>query len=229
MPIPSRPPAAAAATPDHLEQPDRRDDGERRGDPTPAPRWWLLVVNVALLQWLGVRLVPTAGAHVRWTLLRYVWPLTGFWSPYRWIAQVAPPLVRALTAAELGRALSDAHAEIDRLRALKEPQLGQAELDALVRMARRQHHDARVAEINAAIAGDRRPRLTGPAPVLADFSASSTYARGTPPPGAPPPDVSISPAELHLAMRRAADVARAGHTSDDAVAIAAEELGLVLP
>lgn len=33
-PIPCSP-AAAAATTEDLEQPDRRDDGDRRGDPTP--------------------------------------------------------------------------------------------------------------------------------------------------------------------------------------------------
>jgi hypothetical protein len=27
------------------------------------------------------------GARTRWTILRWVWPLTGWWSDYRWIAR----------------------------------------------------------------------------------------------------------------------------------------------
>jgi hypothetical protein len=63
------------------------------------------LLNFALPQWLGVRLqaefdrgawlrgprgrwwgadAPRHGP-VRWTLLRWVWPLTGWWSGYRWI------------------------------------------------------------------------------------------------------------------------------------------------
>lgn len=59
-----------------------------------------------LVQWFGVRLqaefdraalrgprgrwwsanAPSHG-RVSWSLLRWVWPLTGWWSPYRWIAR----------------------------------------------------------------------------------------------------------------------------------------------
>jgi len=36
-------------------------------------RWWS-------------RYAPREG-RVTWSLLRWVWPLTGWWSPYRWIAR----------------------------------------------------------------------------------------------------------------------------------------------
>jgi hypothetical protein len=74
------------------------------------------IANFLVLQWFGVRLarveVPgrmrvvarravragqlvtaadvdmsTAEPVRRWTLLRWVWPLTGWWSAYRWIAR----------------------------------------------------------------------------------------------------------------------------------------------
>ena len=64
-------------------------------------------LNFAVLQWFGVRLAPSwtpsdddeprgrwwsSGAParstpVRWRLLRWIWPLTGWWSSYRWIAR----------------------------------------------------------------------------------------------------------------------------------------------
>lgn len=77
---------------------------------------WLGVLNFAVLQWFGVRLarvyrVEQYGAratHVSmmpdgsfslggvaetrripdgWRLLRWAWPLTGWWSDFRWIAR----------------------------------------------------------------------------------------------------------------------------------------------
>lgn len=65
------------------------------------------VLNFLLLQWFGVRLqaefdreawlkgprgrwwasdVPRTG-RIGWSLLRWVWPLTGWWGRYRWIAK----------------------------------------------------------------------------------------------------------------------------------------------
>lgn len=65
------------------------------------------MVNFLVLQWFGVRLqaefdreawlrgprgrwwasdVPVEG-WIAWSLLRWVWPLTGWWSAYRWIAR----------------------------------------------------------------------------------------------------------------------------------------------
>lgn len=57
---------------------------------------WLL--NFLVLQWSGVRLVrirqrvlfgnaPACFRNADWAWLRWVWPLTGWWSPYRWIAK----------------------------------------------------------------------------------------------------------------------------------------------
>jgi hypothetical protein len=59
---------------------------------------WLAVLNFVVLQWFGVRLGavrqralcgdhPRCYRHVRWILLRWVWPLTGWWSDFRWIAR----------------------------------------------------------------------------------------------------------------------------------------------
>lgn len=59
---------------------------------------WLGLLNFVVLQWFGVRLArvrqrilvgdhPSCFRHVRWTLLRWVWPLTGWWSDYRWVAR----------------------------------------------------------------------------------------------------------------------------------------------
>jgi len=39
----------------------------------PRGRWWS-------------RYAPRDG-RVSWSLLRWVWPLTGWWSPYRWIVR----------------------------------------------------------------------------------------------------------------------------------------------
>lgn len=53
----------------------------------------LLTLNFLVLQWFGVRLGRVLVRHGSrwepggWFLLRWVWPLTGWWSPYRWIAQ----------------------------------------------------------------------------------------------------------------------------------------------
>ena len=59
---------------------------------------WLGTLNFLVLQWFGVRLArvyqrvlvgdhPSCFRHVRWTLVRWVWPLTGWWSDYRWISK----------------------------------------------------------------------------------------------------------------------------------------------
>lgn len=56
------------------------------------------ILNFLLLQWFGIRLarrrwrevtVGVSGVQHRqsWFLLRWVWPLTGWWSEYRWIAR----------------------------------------------------------------------------------------------------------------------------------------------
>lgn len=65
------------------------------------------LLNFIVLQWFGVRLcasydkpldvrhlgrwwsryAPPRYIAVRWSLLRWVVPLTGWWSPYRWIAR----------------------------------------------------------------------------------------------------------------------------------------------
>jgi hypothetical protein len=71
------------------------------------------LLNFVVLQWFGVRLQaefdPTGlprrdgvivvdvgrwwsryaprGVPITWSLLRWVWPLTGWWSPYRWIVR----------------------------------------------------------------------------------------------------------------------------------------------
>lgn len=74
---------------------------------------WIVLLNVFVLQWFGVRLVPrmvteqvalrpdhvslgtgglsigwqceTREAHRGWKLTGWIWPLTGWWSDYRWI------------------------------------------------------------------------------------------------------------------------------------------------
>jgi hypothetical protein len=195
-------------------QPDRRGDDEARRNQPPggrAPITWLLVLNFLLLQWLGLRLARVTdnvtGTRVGWTVLRWTWPLTGWWSPYRWIVRSGP----RLRLNEVLCRLAAAEIELARLRRAKEPVLDQDGLDALVRLSRQQYHDRRVAYVNQLAAG------TPPSGVL--------------PPGArplPPREESVTLTELRMAMLRAADVARAGHTSEDAVAIAGEELGLVL-
>lgn len=70
------------------------------------------LLNFLVLQWFGVRLcasydekllavdairpgrwwspyAPPRGVGVSWSLLRWVWPLTGWWSDYRWIGRQA--------------------------------------------------------------------------------------------------------------------------------------------
>lgn len=49
---------------------------------------WLGLFNFLVLQWFCVRLAKVkaaSGRTVRWTLLRWPLPLTGWWSPYIWI------------------------------------------------------------------------------------------------------------------------------------------------
>lgn len=63
---------------------------------------WLGILNMGLLQWFGVRLVrhvetvPAAnvaeggvglGPTVAFSILRWVWPLTGWWTDFRWFAR----------------------------------------------------------------------------------------------------------------------------------------------
>lgn len=76
---------------------------------------WLGLFNFVVLQWFGVRLAriierrPIPGdlvgallfewgditeeqyksreVTVGWAVLRWIWPLTGWWSPFRWIAR----------------------------------------------------------------------------------------------------------------------------------------------
>lgn len=56
------------------------------------------LLNFLVLQWFGVRLAsvrqrvlfgdhPSCFRHVRWTTLRWIWPLTGWWGNYRWISR----------------------------------------------------------------------------------------------------------------------------------------------
>jgi hypothetical protein len=40
-------------------------------------RWWS-------------RFAPPHGVRIRWTWLRWIWPLTGWWSDYRWIKKPTP-------------------------------------------------------------------------------------------------------------------------------------------
>jgi hypothetical protein len=58
-----------------------------------APR----LLNFLVLQWFGVRLarwyvkvpdvtVSEFGRLLERTLMRWIWPLTGWWSDYRWIS-----------------------------------------------------------------------------------------------------------------------------------------------
>lgn len=78
-------------------------------------------LNFLVLQWLGLRLTAGWDAHtwapdvgrwwsrhapdprapVRWSLLRWVWPLTGWWSPYVRIGR-RPRGVRSWLAGEPG-------------------------------------------------------------------------------------------------------------------------------
>lgn len=62
------------------------------------------LLNFVVLQWFGVRLAKVEYERVfirrtdgtvlvddeqqpGWTILRWVWPLTGWWSDFRWIAR----------------------------------------------------------------------------------------------------------------------------------------------
>jgi len=61
------------------------------------------LLNFLVLQWFGVRLARITcpncerlrthvwsyrcPEHARATVLRWIWPLTGWWSDYRWIAK----------------------------------------------------------------------------------------------------------------------------------------------
>ena len=50
---------------------------------------WLGYLNFLILQWFFIRLAKVndvEGQFVRWTVLRGVVPLTGWWSPYRWMS-----------------------------------------------------------------------------------------------------------------------------------------------
>ena len=53
--------------------------------------WWLGPLNFLLLQWFGVRLAAVLerrdGPVIGWMLLRWVFPLTGWWSDFRWIGR----------------------------------------------------------------------------------------------------------------------------------------------
>lgn len=76
-------------------------------DPQGAPpRWydgmtWVGWVNFIVLQWFGLRLTRILAGHkdepggtqaaartIGWATTRWVWPLTGWWSDYRWIRRV---------------------------------------------------------------------------------------------------------------------------------------------
>lgn len=48
----------------------------------------LYILNFVLLQWLGVRLarvVDDDDGETSWAVLRWIIPLTGWWSPYRYL------------------------------------------------------------------------------------------------------------------------------------------------
>lgn len=49
------------------------------------------LVNFVVLQWVGVRLARVIGPDrefLCWRWLRWICPLTGWWSDYRWIRKV---------------------------------------------------------------------------------------------------------------------------------------------
>lgn len=48
---------------------------------------WLATLNFFVVQWFGVRVARVAEADgtTSWGLLRYVLPLTGWWSDYVWL------------------------------------------------------------------------------------------------------------------------------------------------
>lgn len=84
----------------------------------------LEVLNFAVLQWFGIRLVRRVEVEVDfaelaagryspgqigtvtrvlgWDVLRWVWPCTGWWSPLRWIARRPKPPPRGAVWARVG-------------------------------------------------------------------------------------------------------------------------------
>lgn len=61
--------------------------------------WWLLWVNFLVVQWFFVRIaiVVHADGRVEWHPLRYVIPLTGWWSNYVWLWRKWPATRRRAT------------------------------------------------------------------------------------------------------------------------------------
>ena len=70
------------------------------------PRSWFGLLNFFVFQWFGIRLAKRlwilpgnllGGRPSRrgdWFLLRWVWPMTGWWSRYRWIKERPAPIMR---------------------------------------------------------------------------------------------------------------------------------------
>lgn len=60
-------------------------------DKAELPGWYGGPVDDAFMVALGgrwwSRFAPPRGVRVSWSLLRWVWPLTGWWSDFRWIAR----------------------------------------------------------------------------------------------------------------------------------------------
>jgi hypothetical protein len=50
------------------------------------------VLNFFVIQWTGLRLARCVqpSGKVKWRVLRWVWPLTGWWGEYKWIHRVWP-------------------------------------------------------------------------------------------------------------------------------------------
>ncbi len=59
-------------------------------EPRSIPGWQHERINDEQIAALGgrwwSRYAPPRGTPIRWMWLRWIWPLTGWWSPYRWIA-----------------------------------------------------------------------------------------------------------------------------------------------
>lgn len=55
---------------------------------------WLGYLNFYILQWFCIRLGRVGKfendefVQTGWTIVRYIFPLTGWWSDYRWIKKV---------------------------------------------------------------------------------------------------------------------------------------------
>lgn len=52
----------------------------------------LFALNFLVLQWFGIRLARIVELRRRpvtvgWLVVRWLWPLTGWWSDYRWISR----------------------------------------------------------------------------------------------------------------------------------------------